>query len=99
MTGNLVCKLLINSVKYMAKKIVIKLDKIFTSIFKELYEASFIYHCQNYDQLLQQIFTEEDPMSQDALLRTLQSTADTVVASFNQQANNPYSQFYEQQLL
>lgn len=72
----------------MTKKEIIKLDKIFSSIFKELYEASYIYHCQNYEELLQAQFQDEEPLSEDNLLLTLQSTADTILASFNQHSIN-----------
>ena len=53
-TGNILCKLLINSVKYMNKKPGLKINKVFNSLFKELYEASFIYHTDNYQELLWQ---------------------------------------------
>lgn len=33
-TGNVLCKILINTVKYMNKKSNLKIDKIFASIFK-----------------------------------------------------------------
>ena len=52
-TGNILCKLLINSTKYMNKKAVLKVNKIFSSIFKELYEASILYHSDNYQDILE----------------------------------------------
>lgn len=59
MTGNIVCKWLINCMKYMNKKPVVKVNKIFNSIFKELYEASLLYHTDTYEQLLQNEFLNE----------------------------------------
>jgi hypothetical protein len=51
-TGNICCKLLINSIKYLNKKPKIKINKIFHSILKELYQSSYAYHTELYDDYL-----------------------------------------------
>jgi len=51
-TGNICCKLLINTIKYLNKKPKIKINKVFNSILKELYLSSFTYHKELYDDYL-----------------------------------------------
>ncbi len=42
--GNIVCKLLLTVIKHLNKKERIKIDKIFLSILKELYDSAYQYH-------------------------------------------------------
>ena len=67
-TGNICCKLLINSIKYLNKKQKIKINKIFASILKELYQSSYDYHTDIYDDYLKEFFSKEEPFPYDELL-------------------------------
>lgn len=72
----------------MNKKTVFKVNKIFTSIFKELYEASLLFHTDNYDQQLQVHFQSEEPKSLDSLLETFGAVEAITLTSFNQNVIN-----------
>jgi hypothetical protein len=47
--GNIVCKLLLTVIKHLNKKERIKIDKIYFSILKELYDSAYQYHVEFYD--------------------------------------------------
>lgn len=64
-TGNILCKLLINTIKYLNRKPTLKIDKVFSSLIKEIYQHSLEYHQDLYNEQLEAHFSHEAPMSTD----------------------------------
>ena len=67
------CKLLLTVIKHLNKKERIKIDKIYFSILKELYESAYQYHVEFYDEKLQEYFQEDDAFPLDYLMIAFQS--------------------------
>jgi hypothetical protein len=76
--------LLINSIKYLNKKPKIKINKVFASILKELYQSSYEYHTDLYDDYLKEYFSKEEPFSFDDLIDAFRLSSSYAVDSFSE---------------